>query len=91
MLNSAIAPAKEYLMGKVCKVLTSSGTAANNESTFQLLLTNALKEFVPVTPAFVATDTAQARSQVRKRGGSGGKKSGPKVGVGHQKGEGAGG
>ena len=34
--------------------------------------------------------TRQARSQVRKRGGSK-KKSGPKVGVGHQMGEGAGG
>ena len=33
----------------------------------------------------------QARSQVRKRGGSGKKKCGPTVGVGHQKGEGAGG
>ena len=44
-----------------------------------MLLSHAMKELY------------QARSQVRKRGVRKKKKCGPKVGVGHQKGEGAGG
>ena len=38
MLNYAIALTKEGSLGKACKVLTSSGIAADNESTFQLPL-----------------------------------------------------
>ena len=46
--------------------------------------------FFHASGADITTD--QARSQVRKRGGfEKKKKCGPKVGVGHQKGEGAGG
>ena len=52
--------------------------------------------YAPLLSMYELTDTenfagTQARSQVRKRGGSEKKKSGPKVGVGRQKGEGAGG
>ena len=35
VLNSAIALAREGSLGKACQVLTSSGIAANNNSTFQ--------------------------------------------------------
>ena len=42
-------------------------------------------------PMGTVCSALQARSQVRKRGGSKKIKSGPKVGVVHQKGEGVGG
>ena len=56
MLNSAIALAKEGSLGKACKVLTSSGIAADNEHTFQLLLDKHPHGPAPVLPASEATE-----------------------------------
>ena len=56
VLNSAIALAKEGLLGKACKVLTSSGIAADNEHTFQLLLDKHPHGPAPVLPASEATE-----------------------------------
>ena len=56
MLNSAIALAREGSLGKACQVLTSSGNAPNNDSTFQQLLGKHPQGPVPVPPAIVATE-----------------------------------
>eukprot|EP00731_Ephydatia_muelleri_P014825 Em0008g545a len=56
VLNSAIALAMEGSLGKACQVLTSSGIAANNDSTFQQLLGKHPQGPVPVPPAIVATE-----------------------------------
>ena len=56
VLNSAIALAKEGSLGKACKVLTSSGIAADNEHTFQLLLDKHPHGPAPVLPASEATE-----------------------------------
>ncbi|KAL5491495.1 hypothetical protein EMCRGX_G016792 [Ephydatia muelleri] len=56
VLNSAIALAMEGSLGKAYQVLTSSGIAANNDSTFQQLLGKHHQGPVPVPPAIVATE-----------------------------------
>ena len=56
VLNSAIALAREGSLGKACQVLTSSGIAANNDSTFQQLLGKHPQGPIPVPPAIVATE-----------------------------------
>eukprot|EP00731_Ephydatia_muelleri_P034186 Em0050g4a len=56
VLNSAIALAKEGSLGKACKVLTSSGIAADNEHTFQLLLDKHPHGPALVLPASEATE-----------------------------------
>eukprot|EP00731_Ephydatia_muelleri_P024931 Em0017g14a len=56
VLNSAIALAKEGSLGKACKVLTSSGIAADSEHTFQLLLDKHPHGPAPVLPASEATE-----------------------------------
>ena len=56
VLNSAIALAKEGSLGKACKVLTSSGIAADNEHTFQLLLDKHPHGPAPVLPESEATE-----------------------------------
>ena len=55
MLNYAIALTKEGSLGKACKVLTSSGIAAD-ESTFQLPLDKHPQGLVQVHPASGATE-----------------------------------
>ena len=56
VLNSAIALAREGSLGKACQVLTSSGIAPNNDSTFQKLLGKHPQGPVSVLPASVATE-----------------------------------
>ena len=56
VLNSAIALAREGSLGKACQVLTSSGIAPNNDSTFQQLLGKHPRSPVLVRPASVATE-----------------------------------
>ncbi|KAL5506735.1 hypothetical protein EMCRGX_G008470 [Ephydatia muelleri] len=56
VLNSAIALAKEGSLGKACKVLTSSGIAADSEHTFQLLLDKHPHGPALVLPASEATE-----------------------------------
>ena len=55
MFNSAIALARKGSLGKACQVLTSSGIAPNNDSTFQLPLDKHPQGPVPVPLALVAT------------------------------------
>ena len=56
VLNSAIALAREGSLGKACQVLTSSGIAPNNDSTFQQLLGKHPQGPIPVPPAIVSTE-----------------------------------